>query len=303
LNSKLKLRNVHSSDRPSSSTDELNEDTSADKEKTSKGKGGKVSKRLLSKKGATNKSHQSSTFAAKQNKTFIFSSSNSIYGQRFFKRQKYFCHICKKDKFYTYRQGFNQHMRIAHGGLNGSQIKFPCSVCGLSLNTKYSLVRHIRSQHTGERPFVCSECGDSFNQKQSLDGHIRSRHTREKPFVCSVCGKSFADVSNFRHHKETHNPRKYKCSHVHCLRKFKTIKTMKVHLETHKQNRYQCDICNKIMSSKHSLVRHMRYHFKPPVCDMCQCTFYSKHDFNKHLKSRKHLGKLHQQERENVKLQ
>ncbi|GMS99811.1 hypothetical protein PENTCL1PPCAC_21986, partial [Pristionchus entomophagus] len=77
--------------------------------------------------------------------------------------------------------------------------RFQCSSCGYASGYKKSVQTHIRSLHTGERPFKCRHCGKSESSQSNLSRHERS-HTQQKPYRCQVCGREYADRKNIEKH-------------------------------------------------------------------------------------------------------
>ncbi|KAJ3063571.1 hypothetical protein HK102_008434, partial [Quaeritorhiza haematococci] len=54
-----------------------------------------------------------------------------------------------------------------------------------------------------DRDHICTYCGSAFHRKNDLKRHIRSRHTGEKPFQCNRCGKRFGRSDTLKKHRET----------------------------------------------------------------------------------------------------
>ena len=51
---------------------------------------------------------------------------------------------------------------------------------------------------------LLKECGLVRHAPSSLLNHVRTAHTKEKPFSCEFCGESFSSSVTFRIHKKTH---------------------------------------------------------------------------------------------------
>lgn len=54
----------------------------------------------------------------------------------------------------------------------------------------------------GARRVQCTLCARWMSGKQALEGHIRSRHTGERPYRCHVCGRAFATTPALRLHEQ-----------------------------------------------------------------------------------------------------
>ena len=68
--------------------------------------------------------------------------------------------------------------------------------------------KSITSRRSGEiiKPFVCDikGCDKRFRRSEHLKRHIRSLHTGEKPFVCDTCLKHFSRSDNLAQHARVH---------------------------------------------------------------------------------------------------
>ena len=68
---------------------------------------------------------------------------------------------------------------------------------------KKSLIVYHRNTHFPK--YECTECGKFFPQKSRLEVHIRTIHTGEKPYCCGQCDRTFPQMSNLNDHmKNTH---------------------------------------------------------------------------------------------------
>ena len=142
----------------------------------------------------------------------------------------YECDECGKRFLDT--SALKEHRRI-HSG----EKPHACDECGKIFRQSRHLTVH-RRQHTGEMPFVCTECGMKFRNANGLVSHVRTKHTGEKPYKCEYpqCGLSFARGSQLRLHKMNHTgERPHTCGI--CSKGFKTRGDYKRHYERcNKQN-------------------------------------------------------------------
>lgn len=63
-----------------------------------------------------------------------------------------------------------------------------------------------RRGNSVEKSFICEiiGCEKKFRRSEHLKRHIRSLHTGEKPFVCTVCHKRFSRSDNLNQHLRVH---------------------------------------------------------------------------------------------------
>ena len=81
--------------------------------------------------------------------------------------------------------------------------QFKCSECPAVFTAKKSLLRHMKSQHTDERPsVVCEDCGATFIRIDNLRSHIKDKHSDAIPnFLCEKCGLTFARSAYLKKHR------------------------------------------------------------------------------------------------------
>ncbi|XP_058814571.1 putative zinc finger protein 735 [Topomyia yanbarensis] len=85
-----------------------------------------------------------------------------------------------------------------------SDTNYVCTHCGLKLNTKRTLRRHM-VVHSDQKNFKCQYCGNEFKRSKTLKNHLML-HTGHRPYKCPFCEKTFATGPNCRQHKKIAHP-------------------------------------------------------------------------------------------------
>jgi len=120
-----------------------------------------------------------------------------------------------------------------------------CPLCDQVIKHIYSLERHIKVVHEGQRPFVC-HCSKAFATREQFTRHTNSKHSLVRPYSCEMgCNKAFASYSaRSYHHKILHEKQKYKCNWLGCHKEYSSA----FHLEKHlrKPHDLLLQVINKI---------------------------------------------------------
>ena len=137
---------------------------------------------------------------------------------------------------------------------------FQCSECAKTFERKFSMKRHVRVVHLGQRPFQC-DCGKHFATQEQLTRHQIAKHTDCKPFPCERgCSKSFASPNaRLYHYRMHHEKQQFCCPFIGCDRELSSHKHLRDHLAKphHKSlSRFAQEISkedNKIEALAHEL--------------------------------------------------
>ncbi|XP_071988211.1 uncharacterized protein [Engystomops pustulosus] len=175
--------------------------------------------------------------------------------------------------------------RYTHRNLQFMLLKpFQCSVCNKSFKQKERLVIHERL-HTGECPFSCKDCDKVFPSKSRLYVHRRSHKVTESsssveqntsskeesggpPFQCKDCNKICSTKASLVLHCKVHkSPATSKQSGSYEenqeTRTDEAALTSEHHLNIKTEpdvHPFTCKDCNKVCSTKASLVLHRKVH-------------------------------------------
>ncbi|XP_055382314.1 zinc finger protein 254-like [Condylostylus longicornis] len=79
------------------------------------------------------------------------------------------------------------------------ETEYPCHLCGLKLNTKRILRRHMLV-HSDENKYKCNFCSKEFKRQYEFKNHLLL-HTGLKLYQCSFCELTFSNGSNCRKHQ------------------------------------------------------------------------------------------------------
>ncbi|CAD6999519.1 unnamed protein product [Ceratitis capitata] len=108
----------------------------------------------------------------------------------------FICEVCEK--------GFKNQSRLKNHMEIHSSNKHICSECGLQLNSRVTLNRHMLV-HSDVMSHKCDYCGREFKRAKTLKAHL-ILHSGLKPYSCDFCDRTFANGSNCRTHKKKSHP-------------------------------------------------------------------------------------------------
>lgn len=106
------------------------------------------------------------------------------------------CEPC--NKFFTHKCHYTQHVKTVHSGVK----PFKCQRCGKKFATENELTKHA-AKHDGLKPFRCLQCPKSYNNKVDLKRHEKN-HEFYAPHPCEICGRGFVRRDHLEKHYQSH---------------------------------------------------------------------------------------------------
>nr|CAB3266494.1 zinc finger protein [Phallusia mammillata] len=131
--------------------------------------------------------------------------------------------------------------------------EFKCYQCNFTAQHWVKMYHHLFT-HGVEKPHKCPQCVFSCINKSDLTAHMFV-HSKTKDWLCNKCARLFKHRRNMVAHCRV-------CPGVDSAGNVKKVDGV---------TKYICNVCNKQLSNKRNLDKHMEIHsdVKPFVCDMC----------------------------------
>ncbi|XP_071449271.1 zinc finger protein 28-like [Hetaerina americana] len=190
------------------------------------------------------------------------------------------CTMCTKS--FARKDGLLAHIRSVHTG----ERPYVCNHCGMTFARDFCYRTHMYI-HTGTRPYQCDECTRAFYCKSDLVRHKRL-HTGEKPYGCDKCPKTFRVRGQLNQHRASHTGERPLACGL-CPKTFRLGTNVALHRGGHIVNAtmlkmHKCDICLKEFSRRGNLMEHRKRHapVKSVKCRYCNLSFKTNGDWAKH---------------------
>ncbi|KRX36029.1 PR domain zinc finger protein 5 [Trichinella murrelli] len=121
----------------------------------------------------------------------------------------------------------------------------------------------------------CNICKKYFSSNSLRRKHEKEEHPWN--LECKVCSLYFQTQANLDFHMRTHEKKQ---DRINMIREH-----FQVVLENKQRIKYQCLTCSKNLTSKNSLMNHVKMHknFEKTLCPICPMRFRSKISLSNHL--------------------
>lgn len=175
-------------------------------------------------------------------------------------RKRLKCPILECSAKFSKQAYLKTHLAYKHG--EGTEHR--CDICNKHLASRHSLRLHM-SVHGADKRFKCpiGMCSAGYNQRNRLEVHIANMHAEIQTFPCPVCREPMGDQKSLEMHvRGMHRLTctKFECPDENCSEKFNNKLLLDNHIRfKHPLSRVRvvCPMCEKPLSSKYYLVRHL----------------------------------------------
>lgn len=240
-------------------------------------------------------------------RTFAQKSYLSTHLKRHTKEKAYECPICHLK--FTEKKSVERHsvVHLRESTVKDEKSKEISSTADQEINLDESKEMQPDEAST-EKSLKCKECGETFSENQNLKKHLMA-HAKKIPYGCSKCNKVFTEQYHLTLHMRTHSGEKiYQCED--CDKKFLSLPIFNSHrrihsdknvipqpIKTSSHKSFVCPICQKILSRKCRLIKHLSLHSENKgffECAECKKRFHLKQRLNIHIKKEHTNPKLHE---------
>ena len=143
-----------------------------------------------------------------------------------------------------------------------SKIQFSCKICQKKFLSQKLLQNHEISKVCDTAKRKCVACNKIFSDSTRLKYHMRTTHSGLKPWACANCDKTFGELRSLKEHRLIHAPvRQHSCNR--CGKKFVQRNHLKYHLASnHGESAkvLECQTCQKAFAFPFQLRKHEKCH-------------------------------------------
>lgn len=209
------------------------------------------------------------------------------------------CRLCKKEFGSKFK--FDVHVKKVHAlGPHLRPSPLQCHLCGLVINNKSNMWRHMKTVHQGTKPkktkaiteqrFPCDRCGKVIKYKRNLARHKKKHQVDHKQRLprslalrnrqlckssaqslsCHLCGQRFRRRPSL-------------LLHLNIVHRRIQRRKKKQKQQQHEPS-YSCPKCPKIFNSKKVLWKHKsRHHGRQWRCTACEKVFSESSNLRRHM--------------------
>jgi hypothetical protein len=164
---------------------------------------------------------------------------------------------------------------------------FLCRLCNRQLCSRHSLMRHVKTVHTANRPYKCEYCNSSFKSADVKKVHVKNVHGAlldEKPYAKPYKNspkKARLDLKDMINGNS---------NSLVVLQENGSLNNSLISTNNEPKKLFSCSICKEKFASRGEISGHSRRvhgNAKPFKCEYCDAGFTRIGTLNAHLK--KHL--------------
>lgn len=209
-------------------------------------------------------------------------------------------------QFFVFVSG-KKNTKVLPAVVNQKQNDFSCTLCNVTLNSNFALIRHMEKHHTNKDSksvsVYCKFCKIPFQDMEEFNDHMEKEHEKAqikqikqtnndkstgKRFTCTVCKKSFDNASALASHQGWHKRGKFgkKVLNPKAKGSSRIIQLPQIPVS----NPYPCRSCPRTFVNETALQIHILETHRninatllSMNCNNCKISFDSKAAFDRHM--------------------